>query len=136
VLDALNDLQRRRGLPIQGIASVPATYALGSLRIIPGAGPIRPFISAGFGVARLSPRINVVVEGISFGDVFGLTSFESKTEPMAAFGAGLRLDGGAIHVEGGYRYLVIFNDFRTLNFSTGSLLTRVNSVYGAVGVRF
>ncbi len=136
VLAGLNELQRQRGLPIQGIASVPATYALGSVRIIPGAGPFRPFISAGAGLARLSPRIDVVIDGISFGDVFGLTSLESRTEPMAAVGAGLRIDAGAVHVEGGYRYVVIFSDFKTLNFSTGSLLTRFNSVYGAVGVRF
>ena len=136
VLDGLNELQRQRGLPIQGIASVPAAYALGSLRIIPGVGPIRPFISAGFGVARLSPRINVVVEGISFGDVFGLTSFKSVNEPMGALGGGLRIDMGAVHVEGGYRYLVIFNDFKTLNFNGSSQMTNINSVYAALGVRF
>jgi hypothetical protein len=136
VLAAVNDLQRQRGLAVQGIASVPATYALGSLRVIPGAGPFRPFVSAGFGVARLSPRINVVVEGISLGDVFGLTSFESRTEPMAAVGAGLRVGAGALHVEAGYRYLVIFNDFRTLNLSANGTMTRINSVYAALGVGF
>jgi hypothetical protein len=136
VLDALNNLQRDRGLPVQGIASVPATYALGSLRIIPGAGPFRPFVSAGFGAARLSPRINVVVDGISLGDLFGLTSPASQTEPLAALGAGLRVGAGAIHVEAGYRYLVIFTDFRSLNFSANSTLTHINSVYGALGVRF
>lgn len=135
VLDGLNELQRQRGLPIQGIASVPANYVLGSLRVIPGAGPFRPFVTAGFGLARLSPRINVVVDGISLGDVFGLTSFGSRTEPMATVGAGLRLDGRVLHVEGGYRHIVIFSDFRTLNFA-GSGPTHVNSVYGAVGVRF
>ncbi len=136
VLGALNDLQRERGLPVQGIASMPATYGLGSLRIIPGAGPFRPFVSAGFGVARVSPRINVLVDGISLGDVFGLTSLGSRTEPLAALGAGLRVGAGAIHVEAGYRYLVIFTDFRSLNFSASSTLTRINSVYGALGVGF
>jgi opacity protein-like surface antigen len=136
VLDALNELQRERGLAIQGIASVPATYALGSLRIIPGVGPVRPFVSAGFGVARLSPRIDVVIDGISIGDVFGLTSFESRTEPLAAVGAGVRIGVGNLHVEGGYRYLMFFNDFKTLNLNTNSTLAHVNSVYAALGVRF
>lgn len=136
VLDALNELQRERGLPVQGIASVPATYALASLRVIPGVGPVRPFVVGGVGVARMTPRIDIVVDGISFGDVFGLTSLDARTEPMAAVGAGLRIDGGRVHVEGGYRYLVIFSDFRTLNFSSNSVLTRVNNIYGAVGVRF
>jgi hypothetical protein len=136
VLDGLNELQRQRGLPIQGIASVPATYALGSLRFIPGVGPVRPFLSAGVGIARLSPRINVVVDGISLGDVFGLTSVESQNEPLAAIGAGLRVGTRAFHLEGGYRYLMIFTDFKTLNLSNNNLLTRVNSVYAALGVGF
>lgn len=136
VLDALNQLQEERGLPVQGIASVPATYALASLRVIPGVGPVRPFISGGVGVARMTPRIDVVVDGISFGDVFGLTSLGAHTEPMASVGAGLRIEAGRMHVEGGYRYLVIFSDFRSLNFSADTAHTRINSVYGAVGVRF
>lgn len=136
VLDALNDLQRQKGLPVQGIASVPATYALASVRIIPGAGPVRPFVSGGFGVARMTPRIDVVVEGISLGDVFGLTSLGAQTKPMASAGAGLRLDFGKMHVEGGYRYLAVFSDFKTLNFTASSVTTHVHNVYGAVGVSF
>jgi hypothetical protein len=31
---------------------------------------------------------------------------------------------------------VIFTDFRSLNFSANSTLTHINSVYGALGVRF
>jgi hypothetical protein len=136
VLDGLNQLQQDRGLPVQGIASVPATYALASLRVIPGVGPVRPFISGGVGLARMTPRIDVVIEGISFGDVFGLTSLGAYTEPMAALGAGLRIEAGKVHVEGGYRYIEIFSDFRTLNFSANTTHTRVHSVYGAVGVGF
>jgi hypothetical protein len=134
VASALNDLQRQRALPVQVIASVPAVYGLGSLRLIPGVGPLRPFVSAGAGLARISPRLDVEVNGISLGDVFGLTSFEATTAPMAAIGAGLRLDGGAIHVEGGYRFLVIKSDFRPVNL--GEVATRVNSVYVALGGRF
>lgn len=136
VLDGLNQLQEDRGLPVQGIASVPATYALASLRVIPGVGPVRPFITGGVGLARLTPRINVVVEGISFGDVFGLTSLGAYTEPMASVGAGLRIETKRMHVEGGYRYIEIFSDFKTLNVSTNAAHTRISSVYGAVGVRF
>jgi len=136
VLDGLNQLQRDRGLPVQAIASVPALYALGSVRVIPGVGAFRPFISAGFGVARLSPRFDVVVDGISLGDVFGLTSVDARNEPLAAIGAGLRIGAGKIHVEGGYRYLVIFNDYKTLNLSANSMLTHMSSVYGALGVQF
>ena len=55
---------------------------------------------------------------------------------MAALGAGLRFDAGTIHVEGGYRYVAIFSDFRTISLSTGTVITHFNSVYGALGVRF
>lgn len=135
VLSALNELQRQRGLSVQGIASVPAEYAVGSVRIIPGAGPFRPFISGGYGFARLRPRIDVVVEGISFGDVFGLTSFSAQTEPMVNLGAGVRIEGGKMHVEVGYRYVAIFTDFRGFNINS-NVITHVNSAYGALGVRF
>jgi hypothetical protein len=121
---------------VQGIATVPATYALASLRIIPGVGPLRPFITAGAGMARLTPRVDVVVEGISLGDVFGLTSLGARTEPLAAVGAGLRLDGGRFHVEAGYRYIVVFTDFRSANIGAGTTQTRINNVYGAIGVGF
>jgi hypothetical protein len=136
VLDAANELQERLGLPVQGIASVPATYAVGSLRIIPGAGPFRPFVGVGVGVARLEPRIEVVIDDISFGDVFGLTSLGSRTEPMLMLGAGLRI-GGKTHVEAGYRYVVVFSDFRPdTNFGNDKVLTYVNAVYGGIGVGF
>lgn len=135
VLDALNQLQESKGLAVQGIASVPANYAFGSVRVIPGGAGIRPFVSAGFGAARMEPRIDVVVDGISFGDVFGLTSFEAVTKPMAVAGAGLRIEVGRVHVEGGYRYIAIFSDFRS-NFSNSRVLTNVNAFYGALGVKF
>lgn len=134
VAEAINDLQEDRGLPVQAIASVPAFYALGSLRLIPGIGPVRPFLSVGAGAARVEPRLDVSVEGISFGDVFGLTSFGAYTVPMVAGGAGLRIDGGRVHVEGGYRYVAIISDFETLNLNT--VHVRVNQIYGAVGVGF
>jgi hypothetical protein len=136
VLSALNDLQRQRGLPVQGIAAVPAEYAIGGLRIIPGVGPFRPFVSAGAGAARLRPRIDVVADGLSLGDIFGLTSFAPETKPMAVVGAGLRLDGGAVHLEGGYRYVAVFSDFHPPDPASGRVLTHVNCVYGAIGARF
>jgi hypothetical protein len=136
VLDAANDLQEQFGLPVQGIASVPATYAVGSLRFIPAAGPFRPFLSVGYGVARLDPRIDVVVEGISFGDVFGLTSLGKRTEPMVMLGAGLRV-GNKAHLELGYRYVVVFSEFEPdTNFDNDQVLTYVNALYAGVGVGF
>jgi hypothetical protein len=135
LLDALNEYQRERGLPIQAIAEVPATYALGTLRLIPGAGPIRPFLSVGGGVARLRPRLNIVVEGISLGDLFGLAVLGSINEPMATAGAGIRIDPGRVHFELGYRFVAVFTNYRGFNISANGA-TYVNNFYGALGVRF
>ena len=135
LLDRLNDLQRQQGLPVQAIAKLPATYALGNLRFISPAGPVQPFVSAGAGFARLEPRFDVVVAGISLGDVFGLTSGGTQTEPLATAGAGLRIDVGRGYLDLGYRYLVIFSDF---GLESGLRVgrTHVNSVYGALGISF
>ena len=137
VLDAVNQLEQQNNLPVQAIARVPATYALGQLRFIRPGGVLQPFVGVGIGVAHLEPQIDVTVEGISLGDVFGLTSFNSQNKTMAEGSAGLRLDFHAVNVEGGYRYLVIFSHFDpSTNTGNDTILTKLNVVYGAVAVRF
>ena len=136
LLDRLNDLQRERGLQVQAIAKMPATYFTGSLRIISPAGPIRPFGSIGGGIARLEPKFDVTVAGISLGDVFGLTSLDPRTETMLTAGAGVRIDvGRAGLVELGYRYQVLFTEF---GLESGLRIDRpdFNTIYGAIGFRF
>lgn len=138
ILAQLNDLQRERNLPITAIAIMPANYALGTVRFISPAGPIRPFINGGAGVARVEPKFKVVVADISLGDVFGLTSFEPRTVPMAAAGGGVRFDiGRSGMIDIGYRYVRLFTDFRPLlDFDNNGVLTSVNTVYVAFGTRF
>lgn len=136
LLDRLNDLQRQRGLPVRAIAKMPATYVAGNLRIMAPAGPVRPFVSVGTGIARLEPRFDVSVVGISLGDVFGAVSVEPRTETLVAVGAGLRLHFGETGlVEAGYRYMVVFTDF---GLESGFNVGRpdVSVVYGALGFRF
>jgi hypothetical protein len=44
---------------------------------------------------------------------------------------------GAINVEGGYRYIVIFSQFTpSTNTNNDKVLTHVNTVYGALAIRF
>ena len=44
---------------------------------------------------------------------------------------------GAINVEGGYRYIVIFSQFTpSTNTSSDKVLTHVSAVYGALAIRF
>jgi hypothetical protein len=136
LLDRLNDLQREQGLPVQAIAKMPATYAMGNLRIISPVGPVRPFGTVGAGIARVEPTFDVVVAGISLGDVFGLTSVNPRTQTMLMAGAGVRIDVGRSGLlEVGYRYLLLFADF---GLESGLTIGRpdLNVVYGALGFRF
>ncbi len=137
ILDLLNQLQRQHGLPVQATASLPANYALLSARLIVPSGWLQPFVAAGAGAVRLQPRLDVTVDGVSLGDVFGLTGFGAQTAPAAAASAGLRLDFDKVFVDGAYRYLGVFSDFRPdLNLSNDRVLIHVQSVYVALGVRF
>jgi hypothetical protein len=137
VLDAVHQLEQQNNLPVQAIARVPATYALGQLRFIRPGGVLQPFVGAGIGVAHLEPQIDVNVEGISLGDVFGLTSFNAQNKTMLEGSAGLRLDFHAVNVEGGYRYFVIFSHFDpSTNTGNDTILTKLSAVYAAVAVRF
>jgi hypothetical protein len=136
LLDRLNDLQREQGLPVQAIAKMPATYAMGNLRIISPVGPVRPFGTVGAGIARVEPTFDVVVAGISLGDVFGLTSVNPRTQTMLMAGAGVRIDVGRSGLlEVGYRYLLLFADF---GLESGLTIGRpdANVVHGALGFRF
>jgi hypothetical protein len=137
VLDALEQLERQHNLPVQAIASVPAIYGLAQLRLIAPHGALKPFVGGGLGVAHLEPQIDISVSGINLGDVFGLTAFQPQNDTMAVGTAGLRLDLGAINVEGGYRYIVIFSQFTPgTNTANDKVLTHVNAVYGALAIRF
>jgi hypothetical protein len=136
ILDLANQLQQDRGLAVQGIASVPATYALASVRVIGSSGPLKPFLSAGLGIARLEPRFEVTVQGISLGDVFGLTRFDTQQKGIAALGAGLRVDAGKVFVEGAYRYFRVFTDFDPSSLGTGRVVTNVNSAHVGIGIKF
>jgi hypothetical protein len=137
VLDALHQLEQQHNLPVQAIASVPAWYGLAQLRLIAPGGPLKPFVGGGLGVAHLEPQIDVSVNGINLGDIFGLTSFQPQNKTMAVISAGLRLDFGVINVEGGYRYIAIFSQFTpSTNTNNDKILTNVNAVYGALAIRF
>jgi hypothetical protein len=140
VLDRLNELQREQGLPVEAIAKLPANYVLGQVRVVARSGPVQPFVGGGIGFARLEPRFDVTVAGISLGDVFGLTSVDPVTKPMAAVSGGLRVArGDAAHLDLGYRYLRNISDFG-LESGLGGIgssgRTNINSVYGAVGIKF
>jgi hypothetical protein len=135
LLDRLNELQRERDLPVRAVAKLPATYALGTLRLVSSSGPVQPFVTVGAGIARLEPTFEVVVAGVSLGDVFGLTSSGATTEPLVTAGGGLRIDLRRAVIDLGYRYLAVYTDFG-LESGLGRTRSGVNVVYGAIGIVF
>jgi hypothetical protein len=58
IADQLTRLLNDRGLGVQAKATLPATYALASVRLISPSGVVRPFVSGGYGVARVEPRLS------------------------------------------------------------------------------
>jgi hypothetical protein len=137
VLSALTQLEQQANLPVNAVARMPATYGLGQLRFISPGGLVRPFVGAGLGVAHIEPQIDVQVDGIDAGDVFGLTEFKPQNKTLGLVSAGLRFDFHVVNIEAGYRYMVIFSHFEpSTNTNKDTILTRINTVYGAVAIRF
>ncbi len=100
-------------------------------------GARRPFVTLGAGLARLEPRLEVTVEGVSLGDIFGLARLDPVTAGMLAAGAGPRLEAGRVFVEAAYRYHGIYADFRPqLDFVRDKVLVSVNSGYVGLGFGF
>lgn len=137
ILDQIYRLEQQRGLPLQAIVRVPASYGAGSVRFIVPTGVVQPFVSGGFGIARLQPSFDVTIAGLNIGDLLGGRLIEPQTSTMAIIGAGLRFDFHAVNVEGGYRYYAIFSHFtRTIDLSQKDAISTVQAIYGAVAFRF
>lgn len=140
IIAELDRLQRARGLAVQLRPSLPASYVLGSIKLISPAGGVKPFVSAGYGMARVEPRVDVNVPSLPIADVFGIAVAKKENDPMVTFGAGLRITAAPderVHVDIGYRYVRIFSDFRfDTDLENDRVLTNAHTVYAGVGVRF
>jgi hypothetical protein len=140
IIAELDQLQRARGLAVQLRPSLPASYVLGSIKLISPAGGLKPFVSAGYGIARVEPRVDVNVPSLPIADVFGIAVAKKENDPMVTFGAGLRITAAPddrVHVDVGYRYVRIFSDFRfDTDLGNDRVLTNAHSVYAGLGVRF
>jgi hypothetical protein len=138
ILSQLDQLQRDRGLAVQVRPSLPASYVLGSIRLISPGGFIKPFITAGYGMARVEPRLDVVIPSLPVSDVFGIATSKAETDPMLAGGLGLRITvAPRVHADIAYRYLRIFSDFHAdTNFGNDRVLTSAHVAYAGLGVQF
>lgn len=135
VPDALNQLQRDRGISAQAEAAVPAWYGLAQVRLVGPRGRVHPFVSGGFGFARVQPGFKVTVIGVSVADLFGAASAEPKVKPMTTIGGGLRFDvGGSGVLDLGYRYVRIHTDYAVYKGASGK--TTANTFFAAYGIQF
>jgi opacity protein-like surface antigen len=138
IADQLTRLLNDRGLGVQAKATLPATYALASVRLISPSGVVRPFISGGYGVARVEPRLDIDISGLPVSDVFGIAVAKKENDQMVTAGAGLRFAvAPRVHIDATYRYVWIFSDFRPdTNIDNDRVLTSAHTLSAGLGVRF
>lgn len=136
ILDAIHDFEASHGLLLQDVVTVPATYVTGNLRFIWPTGVFQPFAVSGFGIAHVTPQFSIELTGLP-SSVLQRIDIGTQTATMALVGGGLRLDFHAVNVEGGYRYVGIFGHFEgTTNLTHASAVTTLQTVYGAIAIRF
>ena len=136
LFDAFNDLQDELDLPVRAVARLTNTYVTGSVRFISPAGPVRPFIGGGAGLAHLEPKFEVSVLGVDLGDIFGATSFDPVNKLMLQGLGGLSFDlGESATLDVGYRYVIIDTDYIPVNLESG-FSVKAHVFYAAFGARF
>jgi opacity protein-like surface antigen len=135
VLSAVRDFQEENDFPVDIIPRLTNTYVVGNVRLISPAGPVRPFVGAGAGLAHLEPKFEVTTAGINLGDVFG-EFVDPVNKPMFQFGGGLSFDlGERSSLELGYRYVIVDTEYTPLDLITG-FRVRAHVFYAGFGARF
>ena len=134
LFEAFNRAQDELDLPVRAIARLTNTYVSGNVRLISPAGPVRPFIGGGAGLAHLVQKFEVTVGDFNLGDLFG-TASDSSNNLMLNGGGGLSFDvGERATFDLGYRYVYIPTDFSGLNLDGVDVKAHV--FYVAFGSRF
>ena len=120
------DMLTEEGVNLTTKIKMPTTYAIGGVRfLLPTSNPIRPYLTAGGGVAHLHPKLNFVADGL---DITSLlmqepdfnTSFKAETRPMVTGGAGVTFAVARhLTVDLGYKYSRIFIDKTYLQAPAG-----------------
>jgi opacity protein-like surface antigen len=105
------------GMKLSTKIKMPTVYAMGTVRyLLPTRSAVRPYLTAGGGVAHLSPKPAFVAEGL---DVTSLlmqdaefnTAFKTENRPMVSGGAGVTTSFARhFTVDIGYKYSRIFID--------------------------
>lgn len=116
-------------------ARLPAWYGMGSLRLIGAMGPVQPYLNGGLGLARLQPELSATNGSTTTVLVFGSDQDENKF--LMGGGGGLRFDAGRMAVDAGYKYIRIFEKYRSdTDFNNDDVLVNVHMFYVALGIKF
>jgi opacity protein-like surface antigen len=118
-------------------AELPAWYGLGQLRFIAKNGGVKPFVNVGAGAARLKPQLDATSGSNTVTTVFGSGNDTERTRFLVAAGGGLRFDSGRAVLDGGYRFMRIFQNYESdTNFDNDDILVSFHTFYVALGIRF
>lgn len=141
--DDLDDLAGQAGdlvgEPVTLEATVPALYALGSVRwSAPSRGKVRPFIEAGGGVARLSVEFTARVGDLDVSDELQREAgLEPSTKPAVAFGGGVEITlGEHLAASAGYRLLHVFAGEDVADLEDDEVSVNTSTIFGAIVYRF
>jgi hypothetical protein len=116
-------------------AELPAWYGLGQVRFIASGSPVQPFVTAGAGVARLHPQFTATDPDVNLRVVFGEDG--DTTKFLVGAGGGLRVEAGKVAIDGGYRYMRVFQKYRSdTDFNNDDVLVNVHMFYVSAGFRF
>ena len=116
-------------------ADMPAWYGMGNIKLIAKRGAIQPFVQAGAGAARLHPELTANDPRVTLSSQFGVSG--DTTKFLAGAGAGLRVKAQKLILEGGYRYIRIFQEYHpTSNINGGKVMVNVNMFYVSAGLYF
>jgi hypothetical protein len=115
-------------------AELPAWYGMGSIRLIAPAGPVQPFVRVGAGAARLHPQFSASDPDLDTEVIFG---DGDTTKFLLGAGGGIRVEVSKVLIEGGYRYMRVFQKYRSdSDFNNDDVLVNVHMIYAGLGVRF
>lgn len=116
-------------------AELPAWYGMGQMRFIASGSPVQPFLTVGAGLARLHPQFTATDPDVNVRLVFGEDG--DTTKFLLGAGGGLRVEAGKLLIDGGYRYMRVFQKYRSdTNFNNDDVLVNVHMFYAALGFRF
>ncbi len=119
----------------ESTAELPAWYGMGLVRLIAPSGLVRPFAAAGLGLARLHPQFSAPDSDLNVPLIFGENG--DTTKFLLGAGAGLRVSSGRLALDGGYRFVRVFQTYRSdRNLNNDDVLVNVHMFYVALGVKF